>query len=143
MKLSVKLLCCVKMKTLQHFNQNISWATINFSISSSIKLGLRMPSGVRYLEWRSQGQLQTRPRFCSKLEINGLVQNQGTLWHILRYKPIIYKVSLKLHNKALPKTFCIDTENLFYSHSDENENFTISFFLFLNGPRSNVWWSPS
>ena len=33
----------------------------------------------------------------------------------MRYKPIIYKVSLKLHNGALPKTFCIDTETLFFS----------------------------
>ena len=107
-------------------------------VQSSLKWLSGSSRGDKHLAWRSQGQLQTRPRFCSKLEINGSVQNQGTLWHILRYKPIIYKVSLKLHNKALPKTFCIDTENLFYSHSDENENFTISFFLFLNGPRSNV-----
>ena len=66
------------------------------------------------LAWRSQGQLQWRLRFCTKLLIKR-IHNTHThthLWRILRYKSIIDKVSLKLH-KASYKTFCLNTVNFF------------------------------
>ena len=48
------------------------------------------------------------------------------LWRILRYNKLFSKVGLKLHNKALSKTFCLDTVNFVYSHSDENVNMLIT-----------------
>ena len=91
-----------------------------------------MGSSRRYkrLTWRSQGQLQIRLRFCSKLQIKR-IHNKHThthLWRILRYISIIDKVSLKLH-KASSKIFCLDTVNFFYSPSDENANSPCFFSL--------------
>ena len=94
----------------------------NKMVQSSLKLLLGLSRRYKRLTWRSQGQLQIRRRFCSKLEIKGIHNKHTHLWRILRYKSNIDKVSLILH-KASSKTFCLNTVNfLFYSPSDENAN---------------------
>ena len=97
----------------------------NKMVQSSLKWLLGSSRRYKRLTWRSQGQLQIRLRFCSKLQIKR-IHNKHThththLWRILRYRSIIDKVSLKLH-KASSKIFCLDTVNFFYSPSDENAN---------------------
>ena len=93
----------------------------NKMVQSSLKWLLGSSRRYKRLTWRSQGQLQFWPRFCSKLQIKKFITHTDT-WRILRYKSIINKVSLKLH-KASSKTFCLDTVNFFfYSTSDENAN---------------------
>ena len=95
----------------------------NIMVQSSLKLLLGSSRRYKRLTWRSQGQLQIRRRFCSKLQIKRIHNKHTHLWRILRYKSNIDKVSLKLH-KASSKTFCLNTVNFFCSPSDENANST-------------------
>ena len=94
----------------------------NKMVQSSLKLLLGLSRRYKRLTWLSQGQLQIRRRFCSKLEIKEIHNKHTHLWRILRYKSNIDKVSLILH-KASSKIFCLNAVNfLFYSPSDENAN---------------------
>ena len=94
----------------------------NKMVQSSLKWLLGSSRRYKHLTWRSQGQLQSRLRLGTKLQIKRIHNTHTHLWRILRYKSIIDKVSLKLH-KALSKTFCLDTVNFFfYSSSGENAN---------------------
>ena len=94
----------------------------NKMVQPSLKWLLGSSRRYKRLTWRSQGQLQIRRRFSSKLQIKRIHNKHTHLWRILRYKSNIDKVSLKLH-KASSKTFCLDTVNFFfYSTSDENAN---------------------
>ena len=94
----------------------------NKMVQSSLKWLLGSSRRYKRLTWRSQGQLQIRRRFCSKLQIKRIHNKHTHLWRILRYKSNIDKVSLKLH-KASSKTFCLNTVNFFFcSPSDENAN---------------------
>ena len=83
-----------------------------------LKLLLGSSRRDKRLARQSQEQLQTRLRLSSKLKIKKIVTHK--LWRILRYNKLFSTVGQKLHNKALSKTFCLDTVNFVYFHSDEN-----------------------
>ena len=115
-------------------NKQVLCRKWNEMVQSSLKWLLGSSRRYKRLTWRSQGQLQIRLRFCSKLQIKR-IHNKHThththLWRILRYRSIIDKVSLKLH-KASSKIFCLDTVNFFYSPSDENANSPCQFSEFV------------
>ena len=100
----------------------------NKMVQSSLKWLLGSSRRYKRLTWRSQGQLQIRLRFCSKLQIKRIDNTHTHLWRSLRYISIIDKVSLKLH-KASSKIFCLDTVNFYYSPSDENANSHCPFII--------------
>ena len=99
-----------------------------FLVQSFLKWFFGSSRWDEHLAWR--GQLRTRLRFCSKLEIKKY--NAHICGTFCGKNNPFNKVSLKLFNKALSKTFCLNTVNFFYSHTNENVNFLCYFWQLLS-----------